>query len=128
MNSSLSRQRIRCMCVALAATAFAAPVAHASHARSEDGKASLPLASVWTASDLEIDRLGPKRVPLQHPVSRPPATVVKVVGPGGFDWGDAGIGAGVASLTLALVAGATMLVTQRSRRTIVPERSELAGA
>jgi hypothetical protein len=116
------------MYVALAAIAFAAPVAHASHAPSEHGKASPPLASAWTASDLEIDRLGPKQVPLQHPVTRPPATVVKVIGPAGFDWADAGIGAGVASLTLALVAGAAMLVTQRSRRTIVPERGELAGA
>jgi hypothetical protein len=128
VNSSFSRQRFRCMCVALAATAFAAPVAHARHAPGEDGKTSPPLASVWTASSLETDRLGPKHVPVQHPVSRPPTNVVRVVRPAGFDWADAGIGAGVASLTLALVAGVAMLVTRRSRRTIVPDRSELAGA
>ena len=56
-----------------------------------------------------------------------PVSVVKVVRPRGFDWGDAGIGAGVASLTLALMAALAMLVTRRGRRTIVGERSELAG-
>jgi hypothetical protein len=105
----------------------------------------------WNASPLEIDRLGPKHVALHHPkpaapvdADRPgptaagtaianarhdamPVSVVKVVGPSGFDWGDAGIGAGVASLTLALIAALAMLVTRRGRRTIVRERSELAG-
>jgi hypothetical protein len=104
---------------------------------------------MWLASSLEIDRLGPKHVPLHHPYSaapvdanRPgptaaetaianarhdamPVSVVKVVRPTGFDWGDAGIGAGGASLTLALVAMLALLVTRRSRRTLVPERSEL---
>jgi hypothetical protein len=124
--------------VALAAAAFAAPVAQARHAPGEDPATTNPQHSLpgapakghapirWNASPLEIDRLGPKHVALQHPVS-PPTTVVKVVFPSGFDWADAGIGAGVASLTLALVAGLTILVTRRSRRTIAPERSELAG-
>jgi len=80
----------------------------------------------WNASPLEIDRLGPKHVPLRHPLSSPPAIVVKVVRPAGFNWVDAGIGAGVASLTLALAAGLAMFVT--SRRTIVSGRSELAGS
>jgi hypothetical protein len=104
---------------------------------------------MWLASSLEIDRLGPKHVPLHHPYSaapvdanRPgptaagtaianarhdamPVSVVKVVRPTGFDWGDAGIGAGGASLTLALVAMLALLVTRRSRRTLVPVRSEL---
>ena len=135
----------------LAAAAVAAPIAQARHAPGEDGKASPPLASVWTASSLEIDRLGPKYVPLYHPyAARPaeangpgptaagtaianarhdamPVSAIKLVGPDGFDWGDAGIGAGVASLTLALVAGLVMVVTRRSRITIAPERSELAG-
>jgi hypothetical protein len=61
------------------------------------------------------------------PVKAMPVRVVRVVGPAGFDWADAGIGAGVASLTLALVAALAMLVSRRSRRTIVRERSELAG-
>jgi hypothetical protein len=106
----------------------------------------------WNASPLEIDRLGPKHVPLHHPysaapveASRPgptaagtaianarhdamPVSVTKVVSSSGFDWGDAGIGAGVSSLTLALVAGLALLVTRRSQRKSVPERSELAGA
>ena len=56
-----------------------------------------------------------------------PVSVVKLVGPSGFDWGDASIGAGVASLTLALVAMLALLITRRSRSTLVPEQSELAG-
>jgi hypothetical protein len=108
-------------------------------------------ATQWNASPLEIDRLGPKYVSLHHPISaapvdanRPsptaagtaianarhdamPVSVVKVVSPSGFDWADAGIGAGVASLTLALIAMLVMLVTRGSRRTIAPERRELSG-
>ena len=151
MKCKTSRQLIKCLSASLAAGAFAAPVAQAHHAPSEHGSAPVPRASIWLASSLEIDRLGPKYVPLHHPyspapveASRPgptaagtaianarhdamPVSVVKLVGPRGFDWGDAGIGAGVASLTLALVAMLVMLVTRRSRRTIAPKRSELAG-
>jgi hypothetical protein len=79
----------------------------------------------WNASQLEIDRLGPEYVPLRHPLSPVPTTVVRVVTTSGFDWVDAGVGAGVASLTLALAAGLAMFVT--GRRTIVHER-ELAGS
>jgi hypothetical protein len=137
--------------LAVAAAAVAAPIAQASHAPGEDAKASPPLASVWTASSLEIDRLGPKYVPLHHTYSARPAEangpgptaagttianarhdalpvgVVRVVRPSGFDWGDAGIGAGVASLTLAVVAGLALLLLRRSQGTSVPERSELAS-
>lgn len=105
----------------------------------------------WNASPLEIDRLGAKYVSLYHPMfaapveadwpgptaagtaianarhDAMPVSAVKVVSPSAFDWSDAGIGAGVASLTLALVAMLVMLVTRRSRRTIAPKRSELAG-
>jgi hypothetical protein len=164
MNSSFNRQQVRCLYVALAAAAFAAPAAQAHHAPGEDPgttapRQSLPAAASqgdsatqWNASPLEIDRLGPKHVPLHHPMSaapvgadRPgptaagpaianarhdamPVSVVKLVRPTGFDWGDAGIGAGAASLTLALVAMLAMLITRRSRSTLVPEQSELAGS
>jgi len=114
--------------VALASAAFAAPAAQAHHAPGNNAKASPPSASVWTASSLEVDRLGPKYVPLQHPLSPAPVTVVRVVRPGGFDWRDAAIGAGVSGFGLALVAGLAMLVSQRRRRAGLPERSELAGA
>jgi hypothetical protein len=129
VNSSFNRRHLRLVMVALAVAVFAAPVAQARHAPGEDPGATAPRQSLpvaaspgdsatqWNASALEIDRLGPKHVPLGHPVSRPPTNIVKVVGPAGFDWADAGIGAGVASLTLALAAGLGMFVT--SRRTIV---------
>jgi len=163
MNSSASRQRVKCLGVALAAAALAAPAAQARHAPGEDPATTNPRHSLpgspakghaptrWNASPLEIDRLGPKYVSLHHPMfaapveaSRPgptaagtaianarhdamPVSVVKVIKPSGFDFGDAGVGAGVASLTLALVAGLALLLTRRSQRTSVPERSELAG-
>jgi hypothetical protein len=108
-------------------------------------------AKWWKASPLEIDRLGPKYVSLHHPTSaapgdanRPgptaagtaianarhdamPVSVAKVNSSSAFDWADAGIGAGVASLTLALVAMLVILVTRRSRGTVTPERSEPSG-
>jgi hypothetical protein len=151
VKSKPLRQLIKCLSAVLAAGAFAAPVAQAHHAPAEDRSASVRPASAWIASGREIDRLGPKYVPLQHPYfaapdegSRPgatatrsatanarhdamPVSVTNVVRPSGFDWGDAGIGAGVSSLTLALVAGLALLLVRRSQRKSVPERSELAG-
>jgi hypothetical protein len=118
--------------LAVAAIAVATPVAQARHAPGEDGNTAAPPASVWTASALEIDMLGPKRVPLSHAYSATPVmasrSFTEVVRPSSFDWGDAGIGAGVSSLTLALVAGLALLVIRRSQRKSVPERSELVGA
>jgi hypothetical protein len=38
------------------------------------------------------------------------------------------IGAGVAGVVLALVAGLAMLLARRSRKNDLPEQSELAGA
>jgi hypothetical protein len=140
VNSNFSRRGLRWVVVALAAAAFAAPAAQARHATGEEVKAtsSAPSPSVasttgyaanqWNASGREIDRLGPKYVPLHHPLSPAPVNVVKVVTPGGFDWADAAIGAGVSGFALALAAGLALLVTRRSRRANVPELSELAGA
>ena len=126
MKCKTSLQLIKCLSASLAAGAFAAPVAQAHHAPSEHGSASVPRASIWLASSLEIDQLGPKYVPLHHPyspapveASRPgptaagtaianarhdamPVSVVKLVGPRGFDWGDAGIGAALALGLLGL--------------------------
>jgi hypothetical protein len=128
VKSRPSRQLLKCLSVALAAGAFAAPGANAQHAPAENRTTAVPAPSVWTASSLEIDRLGPKHALLQHPYSAAPAEPSQS-GPtavGGFDWGDAGIGAGVGSVTVVLVAGLALLLTRR-RGTNVPERSELAG-
>ena len=65
-------------------------------------------------------------MPLHHPNAMP-VSVTRVVKPSDFDWGDAGIGAGVSSLTLALIAGLVLRLTWRSDRQSVPEQSELAG-
>lgn len=140
MNSSFNRRRLRWVMVTLAAAAFAAPAAQARHAPSEDPVTTSPRHSLlgapakgpgptrWNASPLEIDRLGPKYVPLHHPLSPVPVSVIKVVRPAGFHWDDAAIGAGVAGLVLALVAGLAMLLARRSRKDDLQEQSELAGA
>jgi hypothetical protein len=126
VNSSFSRGRI--IIVAGVAAALAAPAAQAYRAPSDRGTASSSSSATWTASSLEIDRLGPKHVPLQHPIARAPITVVKVVKPAGFVWADAAVGAGVASLALAVVAALTLAITRRVRKPIGPEQSKLARA
>jgi hypothetical protein len=138
MHSSFIRPRVLCVIVALAAAACMAPAVEARHAPAEHPAATIPLHAVpdpfapgsefrWDASPLEIDRLGPKYVPLQHSVVPAPVNIVKVVRPGGFDWADGAIGAGVSGLALASAAGLTLLVTRRSRRPEFRERSGLAG-
>jgi hypothetical protein len=126
--------------VALAAAAFAAPAATAGHAPGEDPTATAPRHALndaalqssavngWSASPLEVDRLGPKHVPLHHSLPVTPVNVVTIVRPAGFEWADAAVGAAVSGLVIALVAGLTMVVARRSRRPGLRERNELAGA
>ena len=126
VNSGFSRGRI--IVVAVAASALAAPAAQAYRVPGDRGAASSFTSATWTASSREIDRLGPKYVPLQHPIARAPVTGVKVVRPAGFVWADAAIGAGVAGLALAVDAALTLAITRRARRAGVLERSKLEGA
>ncbi|MFZ0090938.1 MAG: hypothetical protein WAL63_15615 [Solirubrobacteraceae bacterium] len=52
-----------------------------------------------------------------HSVS-PPAVIVRVAAPGGFDWSDAGIGAaGGLALAMVGVGGAVAVSQSRARRT-----------
>jgi hypothetical protein len=126
VNSSFSRGRI--IILAVAASALAAPAAQAYHVVPSDRGTASSSSATWTASRREIDRLGPKHVPLQHPIARAPISVAKVVKPAGFVWADAAIGAGVAALALAVVAALMLAITRRVRKPIAPERSKLAGA
>jgi hypothetical protein len=112
MHSSFNRPRTLLLMVALVAAAFGAPAAQAFHAPADRSRTT-PQPQ-WKASQLEVDRLGPKFVPLQHSLPPAPVTVVKIVGHGGFDWDDGAIGAGVSGLALATVAGLALLVTRRS--------------
>jgi hypothetical protein len=127
MNSSFSRPRLRWLLTVLAAAAFAAPAAQAHHAPGEGPGATTPrqpfetatsqssTPTQWNASSREIDRLGPKNVPLHHSVLPAPVNVVKIVRPGGFARGDAAVGAAVLGLLLALVSGLAMLAIRRRR-------------
>ena len=54
----------------------------------------------------------------QPTASQPVVQVVRVVAPGGFDWGDAGIGAaGGLGLSMLGVAGSLAVTRRRGRRT-----------
>jgi len=63
---------------------------------------------------------------LQHPIVRAPITVAKVVKPASFVWSDAAVGAGVASLALAVVAALMLAITRRVRKPTTPEGTALA--
>jgi hypothetical protein len=86
--------RIQLLSVALAVAAIAAPAANARHAPGEDVRASAPRTAA---------------------TSPRPATFVKVVKPGGFDWDDASVGGAVGAAAAAFL---TVLIVRlkRSRR------------
>jgi ABC-type proline/glycine betaine transport system substrate-binding protein len=89
--------RIKLLSLVLAVAAIAAPAANAQHAPGEDVRAAAP----------------------KHVAASPaPATIVKVVNPGGFDWDDAAVGAGVAVFVLGGAAGLTLLGTRRRLRPV----------
>ena len=98
--------------VAALAAALAPSVGYARHGPMGHATAAGGSTSTWVASGREIDRLGPKQVPLEHAIVAQPAApaVVRIVEPGGFDWGDALIGAGVAALATAGLAAALQLM------------------
>jgi hypothetical protein len=74
--------RIKLLSLALAVAALAAPAAKAHHAPGEDVRASAPRNAA---------------------ASPTPATIVKVVKPHGFEWGDAAVGGGVGAATAAVL-------------------------
>jgi hypothetical protein len=122
MQRSLSRSTAQWVTVAIVAAVFAAPSAQAFHAPADHRPAKS--GPHWSASPLEIDRLGPKYVRLEHRLAPAPVYVVKIVSRGGFDWGDGAIGAAVSALALASVAGLALLVTRSSRRPQLEGRGE----
>ena len=114
------------------------------------GKHPPPPRSVWTASSLEIDRLGPKHVPLHHPYSAAPVEANRPGRPqrdrdrerqARRTAGKRRQAGQAQRLRLGrrryrrwrrqpdagAGRGLALLVTRRSRGTSVPERSELAG-
>ena len=101
---------------------MAAPAAQAHHAPAEHTTGSPPSVSTWTASGREIDRLGPKHVPLHHRIAPPPPTVVKVVKSAGFNGDKVAIGGGITGV-VALIAVLTLFLTRRSGRAALPERA-----
>lgn len=112
MVKTLERIIVAVAVAAFASAAFAPAAGYARHGPMGHATATDGSTSTWVASGREIDRLGPKQVPLQHAIVAQPAApdVVRVVEPGGFDWGDAMIGAGVAALATAALAAAVQLM------------------
>lgn len=73
-----------------------------------------PATAVAGGDDIVLRRDGSKAVPFQKTVE-PAGTDLR--GAGGFDWGDAGVGAGAAALAAALAAaGAVSLRGARQRQ------------
>jgi hypothetical protein len=72
-------------------------------------------AGAPTAASARLD-LNPQRT-LTTPSPRPAVQIVRVSAPGGFDWGDAAIGAaGVLGLSMLAVGGG-VVITARRRQT-----------
>ena len=75
------------------------------------------LTSTRTARTFASGAASTQATKPSHSVS-PPAVIVRVAAPGGFDWGDAGIGAaGGLALAMVGVGGAVAVSQSRARRT-----------
>ena len=62
------------------------------------------------------NRQAPGGADVTEPQAKPAVIEVRDVPSGGFSWGDAGIGAAGIVALLSIVAGSTLLVTNRRRR------------
>jgi hypothetical protein len=93
-------------------------------------QAHAAVVGVFVAATLAVPTAQARHAPGEDakPIITAPARVVKVVGPTGFDWSDAGIGAGAAGGALTLAAALALLATRRSRTNALLEQRELAGA
>jgi hypothetical protein len=113
MVKTLERIVVAFALAGLVVAVLAPSVGYARHGPLGHATATGGSTSTWVASGREIDRLGPKQLPLQHAIVAQPTApdVVRVVEPGGFDWGDALIGAGVAAGATAAVAAALQMLT-----------------
>lgn len=89
--------RIKLLSLALAVAAIAVPAAKAHHAPGEDVRASASKPAVASSG---------------------PATIVKLLKPGGFDWDDAAVGAGAAVFVLGGAAGLALRATRRRLRPV----------
>src|SRR6266540_6827860 len=100
LEHSLRKQAHAAVVGVFVTATLAVPTAQARHAPGDDAKAII--------------------MPTAVPQSTAPASV----GPGGFDWSDAGIGAGAAGGALTLAAALALLATRRSRTNALPEQRE----
>jgi hypothetical protein len=72
-----------------------------------------------TAASARFDLNSPPAKTTQSP--QPTAQIVRVPAPGGFDWGDAGIGAaGGLGLSMLAVGGGLVIAQRRERRSSGP--------
>lgn len=116
----------RLIIVALLSGAFFTPTAVARDTPGAwtTGAAS---AAIWRASPREIDRLGPKYVPLQHHTALTILNTTKLEAQR-FDWSAAVIGGVAASLALGLLAALVVLASRPRRKPAPPERARVPGA
>jgi hypothetical protein len=75
---------------------------------------SRDIRDVWAKGPRVTDELAARDAATGSPAQSPqPAQTVKVFQPSGFDWGDAGIGAGAAFALVLMLLGATLYLTHR---------------
>jgi hypothetical protein len=105
---------LTCLAVGASAAALAAPAlaeAPAQDLRSPDTR---DLAS---PSVPDLRSPDTRDVAAGRPLSAPGVHLVRVSQPPGFDWGDAGIGAGGGAALVLIALGSGMVVAQRRRLT-----------
>jgi len=111
---------IRTTVAALVAIGALAPAALSAGEPKNEWPFTRPVAQRVTAqqqSPATIDRSGYGEPKNEPPFTRPVAAAPIVVhSSGGFDWGDAGIGAAGILALLSIAGGLTLMVTTRRRR------------
>ena len=141
-----ARRLTSCFAVALATAAVAAPAAMARpeylgspQAQDQPSPGALDAGATAVSSRSLIPKAGSQSQDLRSPDARdaargteigtaPSIKIVRVGASGGFDWGDAGIGAGTLGGLLLVALGGGLLVAHRRQQRVTPRGpSALAG-
>lgn len=112
LQGTLTRRLAALLGAAALAASAMAPTAFADATRPDD-RAERPSPTAATTVVRPDDRPGPRGPGIIDPA--PPLVLVRS---GGFDWGDAGIGAGMTAGLVSLAAACFLSVRQRRARLV----------
>jgi hypothetical protein len=105
MQDRKTSRRLSAWALAFALAAMSAPAAEARHAPAEAGLGTTPSGPIDAATRHH------------HPdVVQPPTRIIAVARANGFDWGDAGIGAGAALGAVLFGCGSALLLKRNDRQ------------